>query len=406
MSESVSSRRLRWIAPGAVAAAIALAAAGSTVASASAHPVLPARTAAQLLVAVQQARVTGMSGTIVETVKLGLPELPSPPGGDVGLSWQNLLTGSRTLRVWLAGPTQERVALLGALSESDIVRNGQDIWTYSSTTRQVTHVRLAAATTSPMAGIPTAATLTPQQAATQALAAIDPSTAVTVDRTARVADQAAYQLVLTPRDPRTLVRRVQIAVDAATSIPLRVAVYARGSSKPAIQVGFTDVSFHAPDTSVFHFIPPAGATVIQQTPRAALGSLFTGNGVSAYGMSSGHAMGTVRPLGALRSLRGTRRVTGRVIGSVLNGPTALIGSRGSTRLIGSGWTTVFEITGGTSASSLQANPLFGKLATPVPGGELVSTALVSVLFTPDGRVFVGAVSPAALEQVAATGRAL
>ena len=44
--------------------------------------------------------------------------------------------------------------------------------------------------------------------------------------------------------------------------------------------------------------------------------------------------------------------------------------------------------------------------TPVPGGRLLSTALVSVLITDDGKMYVGAVTPAALQQVAKTGKPL
>jgi hypothetical protein len=50
---------------------------------------------------------------------------------------------------------------------------------------------------------------------------------------------------------------------------------------------------------------------------------------------------------------------------------------------------------------LTSNPLYGELTTPVAGGRALSTSLVSVLLTDDGRVFAGAVPVSRLEAVAA-----
>jgi len=46
--------------------------------------------------------------------------------------------------------------------------------------------------------------------------------------------------------------------------------------------------------------------------------------------------------------------------------------------------------------------LLGELTTAVTGGRVISTALVSVLLTDDGRVFAGAV-PSERLQAAAVG---
>src|SRR5262249_22306023 len=154
----------------------------------------------------------GLSGTIVSNAKLGLPQLPTagPGPGAVGSSLTSLLTGPHTLRVWTAGPTKHRVALLGTLGESDVVHNGRDCWSWASDTREATHPRLRAGAfddeepTAPGAG------LTPQQAADAALKAIDPSTAVSTDGTASVAGRSAYELVLSPRDSRSLVGQVRL----------------------------------------------------------------------------------------------------------------------------------------------------------------------------------------------------
>ena len=203
-----------------------------------------------------------LSGTVSETARLGLPSLPGADGG-ASLDWQSLITGSHTALVSVAGPDKQRVALLGSLAESDVIRNGQDLWTYVSSTNAVTHTVLSGKDgAGSTAGTPDAdaSSLTPAGAAQKVLAAIDPSTVVTVDPTQVVAGEKAYTLVLTPRDTRSTVHKVTIAIDATHYVPLQVEVFG-ASSTPAFQTGFIgSVSFATPAASVFEFHAPAGAT--------------------------------------------------------------------------------------------------------------------------------------------------
>lgn len=57
--------------------------------------------------------------------------------------------------------------------------------------------------------------------------------------------------------------------------------------------------------------------------------------------------------------------------------------------MGSGWSTVVE----TSGVSLpdDARGMLAQLTRPVKGGRAITSALVSVLFTDDGRMLVGSV---------------
>ena len=81
-----------------------------------------------------------LSGTVVYTARLGLPELPF---GDVGgANPVALLGGSSTMRVWSDGGERSRVALLGATSEYSVVQDGPEAWTYSSTDDAVVHYSL------------------------------------------------------------------------------------------------------------------------------------------------------------------------------------------------------------------------------------------------------------------------
>ncbi|WP_151084582.1 LolA family protein [Nocardioides cynanchi] len=362
-----SSRRARWAVP--VVAAVALAGVGplATTLTASAQGSLPPRTAAQLLVDVQRARVQALSGTVVETSALGLPAVPGV-GGRGGASFSSLVSGSHTMRLWYAGPDQVRLALLGQLGESDLVRTGSDVWAWSSDTNTATHwTAPVAGSSGPTGPDAAAAPVTPQQAADAALKAIDPSTRVTTDPTAVVAGRSAYELVLTPRDSRSTVGSVRIAVDGTTHIPTRVQVFARGATAPAFEVGFTSFSTSTPPASTFAFTPPPGATVKQ-------GSLTAPHDVTGS---------RAQPSGATPSV------------------------------VGTGWTTVVvaDVGSMTGGQTNQSSPgsLAGLLKSlpAVSGawgsGHLLHGALFSAVLTDDGRVAVGAVPPSMLYAALAHG---
>ncbi len=356
---TVTTRRSfgRWLAP--VVAVLLAVSAGSVISAvrATARDSLAPRTAQQLLVDVQQARVDGLSGTVSETSNLGLPPLPGLGGGESDFS--SMISGTHTLKVWYAGPEQVRVALLGRLGESDLIRNGSDLWTWASSDKSVTHRSLPTVSDAPTSSdthSPEGPALTPQQLADKAIAAITPSTQVTTDPTAVVAGRPAYQLVLTPQDPGTLVGSVRIAIDGATHIPTRVQVYAAGASTPALEVGFTSFDPTTPPASVFDFQPSADATVTEEPAGP------TGAGASP-------------PAGFGSLLTGTSRPT----------------------VVGQDWTSV--IVASLPSPGGSGNPLDAMLSTlpAVSGtwgsGRLLRGALFSVVVTDDARIAVGAVEP-------------
>jgi outer membrane lipoprotein-sorting protein len=333
--------------------------AGSLISVAQAAPRLPARTPAQLLAEVAAGQAPALSGTVVETASLGLPSLPHT-GNPTSIA--SLLTGSHTIRVWYAGPQRYRLAVPESLSESDVVRDGGTLWLWQSTKNAVTEISLPA---HPRTATPAIPRLTPQQAAQQVLAAVGKTTAVGVDSNVMVAGQPAYELVLAPRDSWSLIGQVRIAIDGSNGVPLRVQVFARGASSPAISVGYTAISFGVPPSPDTGFTPPPGATITKV------------------------------------DLRGARHA----------GPDADPGISTS----GSGWLTVAELPSsavtapGGQAAGENADVLRALLgsAAEVHGawgsGRLLRTSLISVLMTDTGRTFAGAVQPSVL-YAAAAGR--
>ena len=255
------SRRARWAIPAGALVVTGGVMAGSLITAAQAAPGLPSRTAAQLLAEVADSTTPPLTGTVVETASFGLPALPAT-GNPTSLS--SLLTGSHTVRVWYASPQHFRLAVPESLSESDVIRDGRTAWLWQSTLNKVT--RFTPPGARGREGLRVRAEAAADAAAGgqgQVLAAVGPTTTVRVDSNVTVAGQAAYALVLAPKDARSLVGQVQIDVDGSNGVPLRLQVFARGASSPAFQVGYTDIHFVRPAPADLTFTPPPGATVTQ-----------------------------------------------------------------------------------------------------------------------------------------------
>jgi outer membrane lipoprotein-sorting protein len=368
---TIFSRRpsLRWLVPAVAAVVLASGASVAGLISANAGSALPQRTASQLLVDVQNARLDGLSGTIVQNADLGLPELPGI-GGSGSSDLTSLVSGSHTLRLWYRDPNHVRLSLLGTLGESDVVRNGTDLWTWSSKDKSATHRTVPASKVDAPGSLASVSPVTPQQAADAALKALSPSTDVSTDGTATVAGRSAYELVLQPKDSSSLVDSVRIAVDGKTHIPTRVQVYAKGQDKPSFEVGFTKFDPATPEASVFGFNPPPGTKVTESGSDSALKS----------------------PTDKSRSGPEPGRDSGRASGR-------------EPKVVGSGWTSVLVVkvpadTGSktdTGAGSLaQALKALPAVSGSWGSGHLLQGTLFSALLTDDGRLVVGAVAPDAL----------
>lgn len=485
---ALRSTRARWAVPAVVAVAVAGAFAVPALASAGGAD-LPDVTPEELLARVVEAEPVALSGTVVYTARLGLPDLPFAEMSDAGP--MSLLGGSSTVRVWTDGADRSRIALLGATSEYSMVRDGFEAWTYSSADNAVVHYAPAAEDAAMLeqlmgddAGQATAMPgdmMDPDALARSVLTIAEESSTVTMDADTTVAGRAAYQLVVTPDTSETLIGRIVLAVDGETSLPLRLQVWStQDAAAPALEVGYTDLALGTPDAAVLEFSVPVGATVEEvEIPVPDLGDLAGLSGIDVPEGFEGLADLDLSDLQGMEDLDPAQiqELTGldpaeleRIAG--LEGPerlaamqelmasldmAALLGEVGADetaaaetvpeaaeaaeasedmRVLGDGWTTVIELSGvdvgehlaGTDAAldgeasdgvvDPDATPgtataedlfaeldqsiagmhdagvdvdLFETLATPVPEGRLISTALLSILFTDDGRVLVGAV---------------
>ena len=377
----------RWGLPAAAVGVIGVAALTINQ-TASADAGLPPRTPMQLLADVRSSDVSSLSGTVVQTSDLGIPSLPGLTGGGpagggaggaagaAGSSLTSLVSGTHTWRIWLDGPTRQRLALVGTSGESDVIRNGSDLWMWSSADKTAVHHTLGSgdakgALPHPSASLPSGVPRTPDEAAASALAVMGKDTTVTTSGTASVAGRSAYELVLTPKDKATRIASVRIAIDAEKHVPLRVRVYSTKLSNPAFEVGFTAVDFSRPEARQFTFTPPAGTTVTQSDALDPKGASGTNPAPSKQQMA------------------------------------AAAKAAGAMRVVGSGWSTVVVApmptgsgagsgSGSATGTAKQLETILKALPT-VSGtwgsGHVLEGTLFSAVVTVDGRVAVGAVGP-------------
>lgn len=333
----------RWL----PAAAVPLVVAGSFAVAATTADAdeLPERSPEDVLTLLAGHEHQPLSGEFTQTSDLGLPELPADlPGtdGDAAavLDGLELVTSDHTGRVFIGEEDQARVQLFDSFGERNAIVNGSELWFYDSADNSATHARAPEGEHSGQAqGAPQ---LTPEALADQVLAAAEPSTELSVDENVQVAGRTAYDLVLTPRTDSTLVGEVSIAVDGDTGLPLRVSITARGADGPAVEVAYTELDLTAPDPDLFDFTPPADATVQEIDPQS--------HDAQQQGADP---------------------------------------DQPEQATTGTGWETVLAAPAGTL--DLGTQPILTQLTSAVDGGRVLTTDLLTVLITDDGRVLAGAV---------------
>ncbi|MHB8668957.1 MAG: hypothetical protein ACYDAD_00095 [Acidimicrobiales bacterium] len=382
--------RRRWLAAPALATAIlaltlgAPAVAGNAQADSvlagtpAAHRLaeLPPATAPELVARVIGARWADLSGTIELHSRLGLPDVGVSLGG-------GLLSGIHRFGLSVADSSHLRIVMSGAFAETDLVRDGPDLWLWQSDRLRVTHARLGPTGTGPsgLAGL-VAGIVGPALLAGRILDALRPSTVVSVAAPAVVGGRPAYQLVFSPRAPGSLVRDVVLAVDGDSGLPLRLQVFGREAKLPAIDLAFISLHRTAPTSTA------RGGSRRHRVPGAPAG--LGGAYRSLAGVAHREAGSATELLGAVLSSppRANRRAT-----------------TSRTRVMGAGWARVVAaridrsiLANGPAAVVLSQSPTVAVGAGTVRRGSarLISTVLLDALVLDDGTVYAGPVTPKVL----------
>ncbi|MCP2249760.1 LolA family protein [Lentzea aerocolonigenes] len=308
-------------------------------------PSLPNIAPETLVEQVLTSKPGAFGGTVEVDNKLGLPSIAEIP---------QLADGKHSARIWTDGNGKLRLALPNGQSEQTIVDDGTTTWSWNSQDNEVTkseHKDGRKDEAKPDNA------MDPATAAKEIVSKTKEFSDISVDGTARVANRAAYELVLTPKaGEKTLVREVRIAVDSELKMPLRVAVLTNGTAEPVGQVGFSQINVGPQDSKLFEFTPPSGAKVT--TPEAK------------------EEQQRHKPeIGIEQALRGE-----------------------NPQIFGTGWDTVVGARIPADAMTqvpAEAQGLVDRFTKKVSGnwgsGKLFTTKVATILIADDGRVVAGAV---------------
>ena len=202
--------------------------------------------AVRLLQRVQQSRDESWSGY---TESVGAVALPA---NDALSGLSKLLGGTNRVRVWWQDPRRWRVATLRPTGETDLVHQGD------ATVRWVYESKRATVVPDVPVRLPDTVDLLPPELARRVLSGARPGELGRLPAR-RVAGRDALGLRLRPADEQASVTRVDVYVDRASGIPLRVDLYGRGARTPALTSRFLDFTRGRPATRDITFVPPHDA---------------------------------------------------------------------------------------------------------------------------------------------------
>lgn len=440
-----SRLRARVLVP-AIGVPVAIAAAVLVPMQATAAVDLPDKTVEELIGFAKASDVDAFSGTIEQRSELGLPDLGALTGGAGGSGGMGpggsdggddetdaaasagldeliaLATGSFDAKVYLDGE-QARLQVLDRMAERNVYLGPDEAWFVDSETQTATRLTVPAdadldaieadleaeadrladeAKAEAEAELPDGEQLpTPQQLLDRALDRLDETTEVSVGTDGRVAGRDAYELVLEPRTDETLIGEIRVAIDGENGAALAASVTARGASDPAFSTGFTEVSFAAPDASVFAFEPADGFTVAEEELPIPTAEEWEQWKADAEARAEGDDAVAPDAHGDLPQpvVHGEGWAT-VVEMDAAAAMAALAEHRGEAGADGSD-----DAAAGPSEEQLgEASAALEALTTPVDGGRALQTSLLSVLITDDGRVLAGSVPVDTLVEYAAAGR--
>jgi outer membrane lipoprotein-sorting protein len=233
-----------------------------------------------------------------------------PSGALEGRVGSALLSGASG-RLWLTNHGRGRLELQSTAGDVQIVWNQRTVTVYDASSDTVYRAELPArkADRRDKAAAPSLARIgdfLDNLAKHTSVSAADPT---------NLAGRPAYRFSVSPKQRGGLLGSVQLAWDAARGVPLRAAIYARGSSKPVLALEATEISFGPVSAGDVQVLPPAGSRTTD------LGTLGSSRGATHdRGQPVRKAAGF--PLTAPATLIGLRRQDVRIVGR--DSKTALV----------------------------------------------------------------------------------
>jgi outer membrane lipoprotein-sorting protein len=188
-----------------------------------------------------------------------------PSGALTGVAGSALMSGA-TGRLWATNDGRGRLELQSTAGDAQIVWNADRVTVFDASSNTVYTFTLPAHASS--AGTSDTGTPPGLGEITTFLTDLSKQATVSDAQPDNVGSQPAYSVTISPKHDGGLLGSAQLAFDAARGIPLRVAIYAQGSSAPALALEASNVSYGAVAPSAVDVTPPAGAKVVDLSSAA------------------------------------------------------------------------------------------------------------------------------------------
>jgi outer membrane lipoprotein-sorting protein len=172
-------------------------------------------------------------------------------------------------RLWLSSGHRLRLELQSDNGDAQIVLNGRSFWISEPSAHTVYEGTLPAAAASKQKSapaneaIPSVAKI--QSELNRLMGHVNLSGAIPGD----IAGRPEYTVRVSPKHDGGLLGSASLAWDAIRGVPLRLAIYARGSGTPVIELTATHISYGPVKASTFAVSPPAGSKVVRISMPAA-----------------------------------------------------------------------------------------------------------------------------------------
>ena len=181
-----------------------------------------------------------------------------PSGALLGQAGSALMSGASG-RLWVTADGRGRIELQSDAGDVQILWDQQTISIYDASSNTVYRADLPSDTTTQPSGSGTVPALADID---KFLTELGAHWTVSDATPTNVGGQPAYSASVSPKHDGGLLGSVELAWDAVQGVPLRIGVYAQGSSSPVLELAVTDISYGPVASSDVDISPPAGAKVV------------------------------------------------------------------------------------------------------------------------------------------------
>jgi outer membrane lipoprotein-sorting protein len=302
-----------------------------------------------------------------------------PNGALMGQAGSALMSGASG-RLWMRDDGRGRLELQSNAGDVQIVWKRGEATVYDASSNTVYRIELPA-------GQRQARNTPPSVAGIGAfLAQLTKHVNVSPAQPSNVGGRTAYTVQLSPKEAGGLLASVRLAWDATHGVPLRAAVYARGGTKPVLELRATSIKYGSVPLSTVAIAPPAGARVVDLAAPSG----------GQRGKSEARQTKLPFQVVAPDSLAGLKHSATRVVGHGQHRGVLIVYGEG----LGAITVLEREVGSGSAAAQLKALP-----TVPLDGveGHELATPLATVLTWDRGGVtyvLAGSVKPSVAESAA------